>query len=202
MPKNYATQPINQVRRTDRAITDETWIRAQLRRAPFGVLATVHEGRPFVNQNLFVYDEAEQAIYMHTARVGRTQANVEANPEVCFSIGEMGRLLPAEVALEFSVEYSGVVVFGRASIIHDQAKAKHALQMLLDKYFPHLQPGEDYRPITAEELGRTSVYRIDIERWSGKQKTAAEDFPGAFFYAPKAGNGVMKNGEWRMANGG
>lgn len=182
MPKDYAAGPINQVRRTDRAVTDDDWIRAQLHHAPFGVLATVHEDQPFVNHNLFVYDEAQQVIYMHTARVGRTQANVEKHQKVCFSLSEMGRLLPAEVALDFSVEYSGVVVFGTASIIHDPAEATRALQLLLDKYFPHLQPGVDYRPITPEELSRTSVYRIAIEHWSGKQKKVADDFPGAFFY--------------------
>jgi nitroimidazol reductase NimA-like FMN-containing flavoprotein (pyridoxamine 5'-phosphate oxidase superfamily) len=29
--------------------------------------------------------------------------------------------------------------------------------------------GEDYRPITDEELKRTSVYAIAIESWSGKR---------------------------------
>jgi nitroimidazol reductase NimA-like FMN-containing flavoprotein (pyridoxamine 5'-phosphate oxidase superfamily) len=182
MPKDYAALPLNQVRRQDRAITDEAWMRALLHRAPFGVLATADNGQPFINSNLFVYDEANQVIYMHTARVGRTQANVESGQRVCFNISEMGRLLPAEVALEFSVEYKGVTVFGVASLISDETGQRQALQMLLDKYFPHLRPGRDYRPITAEELRRTTVYRIAIEQWSGKQKKVAGDFPGAFLY--------------------
>ncbi len=182
MPKDYAAQPVNQVRRSDRAVTDESWIREFLHSAPFGILATVLDEQPFINSNLFVYDETKHAIYMHTARVGRTQANVEANPQVCFSISEMGRLLPADVALEFSVEYKGVAVFGTASIITEEGEAEYGLQLLLDKYFPHLQSGNHYHPITAEELKRTSVYRIDIEQWSGKQKQVEADFPGAFYY--------------------
>lgn len=182
MPRDYAALPINQVRRTDRAVTDDQWIRDQLHQAAFGVLATVYEGQPFVNSNLFVYDEAEHVLYMHTARVGRTRANIEAAARVCFTVGEMGRLLPADVALEFSVEYHSVVVFGTASVIEDEAEAARALQLLLDKYFPHLKPGQDYRPSTPEELSRTSVYRISIEQWSGKQKQVGPDFPGAFYY--------------------
>jgi nitroimidazol reductase NimA-like FMN-containing flavoprotein (pyridoxamine 5'-phosphate oxidase superfamily) len=135
-----------------------------------------------VNSNLFVYDEAEHVLYMHTARVGRTRANIETAARVCFTVGEMGRLLPADVALDFSVEYRSVVVFGTASVIEDEAEAARALQLLLDKYFPHLKPGQDYRPSTPEELSRTSVYRINIEQWSGKQKRVGPDFPGAFFY--------------------
>ncbi len=180
--KDYATLSPTATRRPDRAVEDEAWIKSMLHRAPVGVLATSFDGQPFVNTNLFVYDEVARAIYMHTARTGRTRAAVEANPQVCFTVSEMGRLLPASEAVEFSVEYASVVVFGRGSIIADRPQAKDALQLLLDKYFPHLKPGQDYQSITLNELKRTSVYRIDIEQWSGKQKKAADDFPGAFLY--------------------
>jgi len=182
MAIDYAARPPHEVRRKDRAVEDEVWIRAMLHRVPFGTLATVHEGQPFINTNLFVFDEAAHVIYMHTANVGRTRANVEAKERVCFSASEMGRLLPADTALEFSVEYAGVVVFGRAVIVDDEQEASHALQLLLDRYFAHLRPGRDYRPITPEELARTAVYRISIEHWSGKKKEVGADFPGAFLY--------------------
>jgi nitroimidazol reductase NimA-like FMN-containing flavoprotein (pyridoxamine 5'-phosphate oxidase superfamily) len=182
MPKDYSTLPYAQVRRVDRAVEDEAWIRAMLHRTPTGTLATVYEGQPFINNNLFVYDETAHAIYMHTARLGRTRANLELDERVCFSAHEMGRLLPADTALEFSVEYASVVVFGRGMVIQDADQATCALQKLLDKYFPHLRPGQHYRSITPEELARTAVYRIQIEAWSGKKKQVAPDFPGAFFY--------------------
>lgn len=181
MTKDYATLPRAQVRRSDRAVDDDGWIRAALHDAAFGHLATVHEGQPFINSNLFVYDEEAGAIYMHTARRGRTRANLERDKSVCFTVSEMGRLLPADVALEFSVEYRSVVIFGRASIVRDEAEATGALQQLLDKYFPHLEAGRDYRPPVPGELKRTSVYRIVIDEWSGKKKEV-DDFPGAFFY--------------------
>lgn len=182
MAKDYASLPYTHIRRQERAVTDEAWIRAFLHQAPYGALATVHQGQPFISSNLFVYDEAAHVIYMHTARVGRTRANVENEARVCFSVSHMGRLLPADEALEFSVEYAGVTVFGTVEIVADDAEAEHGLQLLLDKYAPHLRPGRDYRPITAQELKRTAVYRINIEQWSGKKKEAPDDFPGAFFY--------------------
>lgn len=181
MPRDYADLPRTHVRRNDRAVDDDGWIRATLHSAALGHLATVHEGQPFINSNLFVYDEEANAIFMHTARRGRTRANVEGEEYVCFTVSEMGRLLPADVALEFSVEYRSVVVFGRATIVDDEAEAARALQQLLDKYFPHLEPGRDYRPPVPEELKRTSVYRIAIDDWSGKKKEV-DDFPGAFHY--------------------
>ena len=157
-------------------------IKALLHRSAVGYLATVHDDQPFINSNLYVYDEAQHVIFMHTARKGRTQANVDQAQKVCFTVTEMGRLLPADVALEFSVEYAGVVVFGTATIVQDHEEASAGLQLLLDKYAPHLKPGVDYRPVVVEELKRTAVFRIDIDSWSGKKKEVAPDFPGAFIY--------------------
>lgn len=184
MPKNLNDAPVNTVRRSDRAVDDESWIRAFLDRAAVASLATVHEGQPFINTNLFYYDAGAHCIYIHTGRYGRTRANIEGDDRACLSIMQMGRLLPADEALEFSVEYAGVTVFGSVRVVEDANEAKRALQWLLDKYAPHLKPGQDYRPPVDEELKRTSVFRLDIEAWSGKRKTVDDDFPGAFWYQP------------------
>jgi len=180
--KDYSNLPPTAMRRSDRAVTDETWLKTMLHHAAVGTLATVYDGQPFVNTNLFVYDEAAHCLYLHTARTGRTRANIEANPNVCFSVMEMGRLLPAPESLEFSVEYAGVTVFGRASVVEEEAAALAALQKLMDKYAPHLTPGTDYRPPVPEELPATAVYRVDITDWSAKKKEVAPDFAGAYWY--------------------
>lgn len=171
------------MRRRDRG-QDDAWIAAFLEASLFGHMATVADGWPFVNSNLFVYDRDAHAIYLHTFRAGRVRSNLEEDERVCFSVGEMGRLLPADEALEFSVEFASVVAFGRGRVIADPVEAENALQQLLDKYAPHLRPGRDYRAITADELKRTGVYRIDIDEWSGKQKFVEDDFPGAFTVPP------------------
>jgi nitroimidazol reductase NimA-like FMN-containing flavoprotein (pyridoxamine 5'-phosphate oxidase superfamily) len=173
-----------EVRRTDRAVEDDAWISALLRRSPMAQLATVHEGQPFINSNLFVYDASQHAVYMHTAGGGRTRSNVDSDERVCLSVSAMGRLLPADDAFSMSVEYDGVAIFGRAHVIDDAAEKEYGLQLLVSKYFPHLTPGADYRTPDARELGLTSVYRIEIDRWSGKRKQAEPDFPGAFLWSP------------------
>jgi len=176
-------ETLNQVRHPGQAVNDEAWIKALLHRSPFGVVATVNGDQPFTNTNLFVFDEERHCIYMHTAQEGRTRTNVEAQEKVCFTTFEMGRFLPTWEALEFSVEYAGVVCFGRAGLITDNEKARSALQMLLTKYAPHMTPGKDYRPPIDEEIRRTSVYCIEIDVWSGKRETAPDDYPGAYSYS-------------------
>ena len=163
-------------RRSDRELTDEEAINQLLNTAEVGYIATSVEGQPLINSNLFWYDGTR--IFFHTAIKGRTRTNIEANPKVCFTITERGRYLPADEALEFSVEYAGVVVFGKATVLDNNEEKTYALQGLLDKYFPHLTPGKEYRPITEGELKRTSVYAITIDTISGKRKSAP-DFPTA-----------------------
>jgi uncharacterized protein len=168
------------LRRRDRG-KDDAWIRAFLSAAPFGVLATVDEGgRPCLNSNLFVFDAERHCLYLHTHRTGRTRDNVDGHSSVAFTVAAMGRLLPADEALEFSVEYAAVVVFGTAAVVEDPEEAVQALRALLTKYAPHLAYGTDYRGITEEERARTAVYRVDIEAWSGKELAAPSDFPGAY----------------------
>jgi uncharacterized protein len=185
-PNSNPADALAQVRRRDRAVTDEHWIRTFLQHAPVGVLATVDGDQPFLHPNFFVYDQAAHALYFHTALTGRTRSNADAGGEegarACFSVMEMGRLLPAPQSLEFSVEYASVIVFGRVRVVTDRDEGLRALQGLLDKYVPHLHPGEDYRPPVDAELKRTAVYRLDIDAWSGKKKEAAPDFPGAYRY--------------------
>jgi hypothetical protein len=159
--------PINQPLRKDRA-KDDAWIRSYLKRVPFGMIATEFEGQPFLKPTLFVFAEEENAIYIHGALVGRMRTNIEHNPRVSFSVAEMGRLLPADTAMEVGVEYASVVVFGKAEVIADASQAKYGLQLLLDRYFPHLKPGVDYREIIPQELDITSVWAIPDEYVTGQ----------------------------------
>jgi nitroimidazol reductase NimA-like FMN-containing flavoprotein (pyridoxamine 5'-phosphate oxidase superfamily) len=175
-------RPINEVRRRDRAVTDEGWIKAFLHSGAWGALATVAEGQPFIHTRLYAYDEGAQAIYMHAALQGRTRSNLERDARVCFSVSEMGRLLPNEIAAEYSLEYAGVTAFGRGVVVEDDEEKAHGLQLLMDKYAPQMEPQRDYRPANQEELDRTSVFRIEIESWSAKKNEKEADFPGAFWY--------------------
>jgi nitroimidazol reductase NimA-like FMN-containing flavoprotein (pyridoxamine 5'-phosphate oxidase superfamily) len=163
------------MRRTDREVTDEEWIKRILREGAFGTLATSLDDQPFLNVNNYVYDEEAHALYIHRSRIGRTSANLEVNPRVCYSVAEMGRIKTADKAMDFGVAYQSVIVFGTASLVTDAKEAGRALKLLLEKYAPHLTFGEDYQPFDSDDLKRTAVYKISIEQWSGKKRGLDED---------------------------
>lgn len=170
MSQLFTPDELIAMRRADRAIIDDAKIGDLLCQADICRIATSVNDQPFISANTFWYDG--ERIFFHTATQGRTLTNIGHNPRVCLEVDWHGRWLAAKTALAFSVEYTGVVVFGRARLLEDVSEKEQALQGLLDKYFPDLKPGVDYRPITPEERDQTAVFAIDIEAWSAKRKVA------------------------------
>lgn len=148
---------------------DEEWIRAFLREARIGHIASASDRQPFINPTTFWFDEEHHQIVFHSNLAGRIRSNIENNPRVCIEVSEWGKLLPANVALEFSLQFRSVTVFGAAPILTEPEEARRALYGLIHKYFPAMTPGKEFREITDKELKRTSVYAIQIEEWSGKE---------------------------------
>jgi nitroimidazol reductase NimA-like FMN-containing flavoprotein (pyridoxamine 5'-phosphate oxidase superfamily) len=161
---------LTNIRRKDRAITEDAWIVDFLSKANYGVFATCTNGQPFSVARNFAYDSESHVVYFHGARKGRTFENVGDGTRVCLNVSEMGEWIIGDRAINFGVSYKGVVVFGQATVVGDKDEAKHGLQLLMDKHFPDLRPGEDYEAATDDDLEVTAVFRIDIEAWSGKEK--------------------------------
>ncbi|HEX9615798.1 MAG TPA: pyridoxamine 5'-phosphate oxidase family protein [Anaerolineales bacterium] len=170
MPRDYSLDrtPPNVQRRPQNACNDD-WTRSFLARARIGHIATRWDDQPFITPTTFWYDPARHEIYFHSNISGRVRANAERHPHVCFEASESGRLLPSNVALEFSIQYESVIAFGQIRVIEEREEKRRILYGLIGKYFPRMSPGEQYRPITDQELKRTSVYSIAIDSWSGKR---------------------------------
>ncbi len=163
-----AVNPIEMIHREEYA-QEPTWIGAFLQQAQVGHVATRWDEQPFITTVTFWYDPQAREIYFHTNITGRLQANSERHPQVCFEACNVGQLLPSNVALEFSIQYESVIVFGHIRLLKDPEQKQRALYGLIAKYFPQMSAGEHYRPITRPELKQTAVYAIAIERWSGKR---------------------------------
>jgi Predicted flavin-nucleotide-binding protein len=171
-----------QVRRKNREITSEQWIIELLRYSPFGTIAMANGDQPYINANLFLFDEKDHSIYFHTAGEGFTKQLILQNQKVCFSVFQMGRLLPGKKAVDFSSEYKSVVIFGLAEIITDLEYASNILKLYFNKYGPQFNFGKEILPFSQQEVERTTVFRIRILDWTGKQNKQPENYPGAYNY--------------------
>jgi nitroimidazol reductase NimA-like FMN-containing flavoprotein (pyridoxamine 5'-phosphate oxidase superfamily) len=172
MPRDYISQPPNAFQRRPHLTRDDAWIKSFLRQAKVGHIATSMEGQPFINPTTFWFDEENHQIVFHSNVAGRIRSNIESNPKVSLEASELGKLLPSNVALEFSLQFRSVVVFGTARVVTDPGEARRLLYGLIGKYFPAMTAGKEYREITDKELRATSIYAIQIEEWSGKENWA------------------------------
>ena len=169
MPRSYENQSPTAYQRRPHLTKDDAWIRAFLKDVQIGHIATSVDGQSFINPTTFWYDEENHQIVFHSHIVGRVRSNIESNPKVSLEASELGKMLPSNVAIEFSLQFRSVLVFGTARLITDPDEAKKLLYGLIGKYFPSMTVGKEYREITAKELTATSIYAIQIEEWSGKE---------------------------------
>jgi len=172
MPRDYLNQSPIAFQRRPHLTRDDAWIRSFLREAKIGHIATSVDDQPFINPTTFWYDENSHQIAFHSNVAGRVRSNIEINPKVGLEASELGKFLPSNVALEFSLQFRSVLVFGTARLIMDPVEASRLLNGLIRKYFPAMTSGREFRGITDKELRSTTVYAIQIESWSGKENWA------------------------------
>jgi nitroimidazol reductase NimA-like FMN-containing flavoprotein (pyridoxamine 5'-phosphate oxidase superfamily) len=172
MPRDYSNQSPIAFQRRPHLTRDDDWIRAFLKETKIGHIASSLDGQPFINPTMFWYEEENHQIVFHSNVAGRIRSNIESNPKVSLEASELGKFLPSNVALEFSLQFRSVVVYGTARVVTEPSEARRLLYGLIGKYFPKMTAGREYREITDKELRATSIYAIQIESWSGKENWA------------------------------
>ena len=127
MPRDYENQTPTAFQRRPHLTKDDNWIRAFLREAKIGHIASSADGQPFINPTMFWLDDENHQIVFHSNVAGRVRSNIESNPKVSLEASELGKFLPSNVALEFSLQFRSVVVFGTASVVSDPDEARRLL---------------------------------------------------------------------------
>ncbi len=169
MPRDYQKVGPAEYQRRVELKRDDEWVREFLRHGQIAHVAHSSNDQPFITPTNFWFDEINNQIIFHSNIAGRVRSNLEHAPRVCLEVSEYGRLLPANTALEFSIQFRSVMVFGSVSILVEAVDRRRALYGLINKYFPNMTAGKEYRPITDKEIASTSVYALAIESWSGKE---------------------------------
>ena len=182
MDENAPEVVSDSIRYAGKAVDDPEWIVDFLADRKSGVLGLVDEGSPHLVTQLFVYDEEAGAIYVHGASDGRAHGIVEraGSAPACFTTSEMGRFVPAAEPVNFTVEYASVVAYGTIGLVGGRDDKRRVLERFMSKFAPQLTAGEDYEEVSEESIDRTAVYRLDVERWSGKRGEKPPDHPTAY----------------------
>ena len=143
MSRDYQNKSPTALQRLPEHERDDEWIRAFLHQPKVGHIASASDNQPFLNPTTFWFDEANHQIVFHSNVAGRIHSNIENNSKVCFETNELGKMLPANVALEFSLQFRSVIVFGTARLISNPEEARRVMYGLIHKYFPEMIAGKE-----------------------------------------------------------
>jgi nitroimidazol reductase NimA-like FMN-containing flavoprotein (pyridoxamine 5'-phosphate oxidase superfamily) len=133
-----------------------------------GRLATIGaDGYPYCIPLLFVW--MEDCIFLHgTNAPGHLRRNIDHEPRVCFELDAPGEVFDyGRFECDSGLAYRSAVIFGRIEVVTDSALKQAFCERLMEKYG---RPGTDRPKGFFPRLDWIAVYRLRIERLSGKEQ--------------------------------
>lgn len=154
------------VRRKDKEMA-QAELEEILRAGFVGHFATAdREGFPYVVPNLYVY-EAGQILCHNTKLQGHFRQNVEANPQVCFEVTEIGQVFPYGASeCDTSTSYRSVICYGKMQILEQATDKQRFFDLFMAKY---ANPDWDRPKSVYPRLEQVTVYSLQIEQMTGKK---------------------------------
>lgn len=132
----------------------------------------VDGGRPVVIPMTYQYSAAEpRLIYLHGGRNGRLMKHLATGAHVSVAMTMADGLVYSKTALDHSVNYRSVVLFGRAAASQPGVEEKRRiLDAMIARYFPGRTAGTDYERASDAQLEATALVAVEIQEWSAKQR--------------------------------
>ena len=162
------------MRRTDREIRSQALVDQVLAQAQVCRLALCKDSQPYMVPVSFGYDGA--CVYFHTAPTGMKLDFIAANDRVCFEVEHDVKLRPhATNPCQWSFSFFSVIGFGRVREVTAPEDKIQALNQIMRHY-----SGREWA-FDGPALGKIRVWRIAIERLTGKQ--SKDKKPGRPFRA-------------------
>lgn len=155
-----------QIRRTDKAMTDQ---RAEnvIQRGACGRLATVSvDGWPYVVPLLYIWKKP--VIYFHTAAArGHLRQNIDRDARACFEIDEPGQVFAyGRFQCDTGTSYASVIAFGRIALVTPGEQRVWFFDELIKKYAADI----DGRPQRFyPRMQHIEVFTLTVERLTGKE---------------------------------
>lgn len=149
------------MRRMEKEIKDRTAIDAIIRQCRVCRLGLSDGEEPYIVPLCFGYDG--EALYFHSAPVGRKIDILRKNSRVCFEFDIPEEMKEAEQGCRWGINYRSVIGFGTAAIVDDREAKKTALEILMAQY-------SDKEYIFPDEVvKKTTVIKVVIGHVTGKQ---------------------------------
>ncbi len=168
MSDHYDIDKSNEVRQLrEKAAYDKATVHDILDAAPVAYVGFVQDDEPVVVP--MIYGRDGETIYLHGARKARVIRLLEQTDRACLNVTLVDGVVFARSAFNSSMNYRSATVFGRPTLIEDDAGKMHGMKVISE----HTMPGrwDELREPLEREVKMTGVIALEIESASAKIST-------------------------------
>ena len=138
----------------------------------------VDDGMPYVIPLSYHYNaETPDKIYLHGAMRSRAMDLLASGVPVCVTVTLTDGLVYSRKAMNHSINYRSVVLFGKGHEVADEDKKFELFAEMVQRYFPGREVGEHYNAPPSADLGITALVEVDIEEWNAKARRGGPTGP-------------------------
>ena len=138
----------------------------------------MEDGVPMVIPMTYHYDsERPDIIYIHGGVKSRAMDRMASGIPLCVTVTITDGLVYSRKALNHSVNYRSVMLFGAAGEVTDEGEKYALMDQMVQRYFPDRLVGRDYYEPPSGDLGITTIVEVQIEDWSAKARRGGPTGP-------------------------
>ena len=131
----------------------------------------IEDGLPYVIPLSYHYEgQQSDRIYLHGSSRSRALELLATGAPVCVTVTLTDGLVYSRKAMNHSMNYRSVVLFGTAREITDHDEKFTLFDRMVQRYFPNRLLERDYNPPPASDLGVTALVEVQIEDWNAKAR--------------------------------
>jgi nitroimidazol reductase NimA-like FMN-containing flavoprotein (pyridoxamine 5'-phosphate oxidase superfamily) len=117
----------------------------------------------------YSFEKNVLTLFFHSATEGKKIDIIKNNNKACFEIECDTKLIVAEKACDYGYAYKSIIGFGKIFFLDHLAEKIDGL----NKIMKHQVEKENIHGFTNGDLDHVSVYKLIVDKFTGKQK----DFP-------------------------
>ena len=138
----------------------------------------IEDGLPYVIPLSYHFDnDRADRLYLHGSIRSRALELLATGAPVCVTVTISDGLVYSRKAMNHSMNYRSVVLFGTAREVTDHDEKFALFDQMVQRYFPDRLLERDYNPPPASDLGVTALVEVQIEEWSAKARRGGPTGP-------------------------
>ena len=169
LPDMNLTERTRILSHPERAVPEETSdILAQGMVAHVGF---IQDEQPFVIPMSYYYDPQQpEFLYLHGSVRSRTLKHLAGGAPVCVTVTLTDGLVYSRKAMNHSMNYRSVVLFGKAREITQESQKAALFDQMVRRYFPGRTLDQDYHAPPSQDLGATALVEVTLEEVNAKAR--------------------------------